>query len=155
VTQHPENDRRDPDRSRVQTHIFYTSPFTVSGRMRSFRHAAVGFWFVLKSQHNAWLHAVATVLAFVLAIILHVMGRPLDLGEWAVLVASIVLVWVSETFNTGLEVLAEAITKERHPILKIAKDVAAAAVLMSALGAVTVGGILFIPRLVAIFLPSG
>jgi diacylglycerol kinase (ATP) len=155
LTQHPDNDRRDPDKSRVQTQVFYASPFTVSGRLRSVRHAAVGFWFVLKSQHNAWLHAVATILAFLLAAILHFMGQPMGLGEWAVLVASIVLVWVSETFNTGLEVLAEAITKERHPILKIAKDVAAAAVLMSALGAVTVGGILFIPRLVTLFTHGG
>ena len=65
------------------------------------------------------------------------------------------LVWVSETFNTGLEILAEAITKERHPILKIAKDVAAAAVLISALGAVVVGCILFIPRLLVLLMPSG
>jgi diacylglycerol kinase len=155
VAQNPNNDRRDPDRSRVETQIFYTSPFTVSGRLRSFRHAAVGFWFVMKSQHNAWLHAVATVLALVLAVSLHIMVAPLSLGEWAVLVIAVVLVWVSETFNTGLEILAEAITTERHPILKIAKDVAAAAVLISALGAVTVGGILFIPRLLVLLFPPG
>ena len=155
MVQHPDNDRRDPDKSRVQTQIFYESPFTVSGRLRSFRHAAVGFWFVLKSQHNAWLHGVATVLAFVLAVILHIKVSPLSLGEWCALVIAVVLVWVSETFNTGLEILAEAITKERHPILKIAKDVAAAAVLISALGAVAVGCILFIPRLLILLMPSG
>jgi diacylglycerol kinase (ATP) len=56
-------------------------------------------------------------------------------------------VWVAETFNTGLEVLAAAITSDRHPIVKIAKDVAAAAVLMSALAAAIVGAILFVPPL--------
>jgi diacylglycerol kinase (ATP) len=55
---------------------------------------------------------------------------------------------MAETFNTGLEILAEAITQERHPILKMAKDVAAAAVLIAALGAVIVGGILFLPPLI-------
>jgi diacylglycerol kinase (ATP) len=145
---HPENDRRDPSRARVPVEGLYTSPFTVSGRLRSFRHAGMGLWFVMRSQHNAWLHAVATVLALVLATALHVKVRPFSAGEWCALVISIVMVWMAETFNTGLEVLAEAITSERHPILKIAKDVAAAAVLLTALGAVIVGCILFLPPLI-------
>jgi len=137
--------RRGP---RLDTDAAYTSPFTIVGRIRSFRHAAKGMAFVLRSQHNAWLHAVATVLALVLAAVLHVTVEPaLTVGEWADLVIAIVLVWVSETFNTGLEVLADGMVAERHPIVKIGKDVAAAAVLLSALGAVVVGAILFIPRL--------
>ena len=131
---------------RLETEVFYQSPFTLVGRLRSFRYAALGIWFVLKSQHNAWLHAVATVLALVLAAALHVAVRPLAAVEWCVLVAAIVLVWVAEMFNTGLEVLAAAVSSERHPIVKIAKDVAAAAVLASALGAVVIGLILFVPR---------
>ncbi len=132
---------------RLDTDAPYTSPFTVIGRIRSLRHAAKGIAFVLRSQHNAWLHAVATVLALVLAGVLHVTAFPLTTGEWAGLVIAIVLVWVSETFSTGLELLADGIAAERHPIVKIGKDVAAAAVLLSALGAVVVGAILFIPRL--------
>ena len=139
--------RRAP---RLETDVPYTSPFTVMGRLRSFKHAATGIWLVLRSQHNAWLHAVATVLALVLAGILHVVSRPLSLGEWADLVLAIVLVWVAETFNTGLEVMADGLVRERHPVIKIAKDVAAAAVLMAAIGAVVVGAILFIPRLVIV-----
>jgi diacylglycerol kinase (ATP) len=133
---------------RLETDVPYTSPFTIMGRLRSFKHAAMGIWLVLRSQHNAWLHAVATVLSLVLAGVLHVMSRPLSLGEWADLVLAIVLVWVAETFNTGLEVMADGLVRERHPVIKIAKDVAAAAVLMAAIGAVVVGAILFIPRIV-------
>jgi len=142
------NGGRRGDR-RVDTNIFYESPFSLMGRLRSFRHAAVGIWFVVRSQHNAWLHAIATVLAMVLAIALNfaVPSRRFELVEWGLLVLAIMLVWVAETFNTGLEVLAAAITSERHPIVKIAKDVAAAAVLMSAMGAFMVGCILFLPRL--------
>ena len=136
---------------RLPTQVFYTSPFTVSGRLRSFRHAARGFWFVLRSQHNAWLHAIATGLALVLAVVLHVTVAPFTAGEWCALAIAIVQVWVAETFNTGLEVLAEAITTERHPVLKIAKDIAAAAVLISALGAIVVGAVLFGPPLVEVF----
>jgi diacylglycerol kinase (ATP) len=143
------NDRREPETERVPTEVFYASPFTVSGRMRSFRHALLGFWFVLRSQHNAWLHAVATALALCLATVLEATGvRTFTFGEWCALVIAIAMVWVAETFNTGLEVLAEAITKGRHPILKIAKDIGAAAVLLAAAGAVAVGCILFLPPLI-------
>jgi len=136
---------------RLETDVPYTSPFTVVGRLRSFRHAARGIWFVLRSQHNAWLHVVATVLALALAGLLHVEVRPFTTGEWADLVLAILLVWVAETFNTGLEVLADGIEPERHPVIKIAKDVAAAAVLMAAIGAFVVGAILFVPSLVSLF----
>ena len=140
-------DRRADGPRRLETEVFYASPFTLVGRLRSFRHAAMGMWFVLRSQHNAWLHAVATVLALVLAAVLHVKVKPFTTSEWCTLVIAIVMVWVAETFNTGLEVLAAAITAERHPIVKIAKDVAAAAVLLSAFGAVIVGAFLFVPPL--------
>jgi len=147
---HPDEDeRRGGDR--IETEVFYPSPFTVVGRVRSFHHAFIGVWFVLRSQHNAWLHAAASVLALVLAGVLHVNIRAFTAGEWADLVIAIVLVWVAEAFNTGLEVLANAVTGKRHPILKIAKDVAAAAVLMAAIGALVVGLILFVPRFAELF----
>jgi diacylglycerol kinase len=146
------NDPRNPAGARrveprLETEIFYGSRFTLMGRLRSFRHAAVGIWFVVRSQHNAWLHAIATVLTLILAVAIHTLVEPFDRAEWCALVLAIMIVWVAETFNTGLEVLAAAITSERHPIVKIAKDVAAAAVLLSALGAFIVGCILFLPPL--------
>jgi diacylglycerol kinase (ATP) len=136
----PQDERRQ--KPRVET-VPYTSPFTFMGRVRSFRHAIMGLWFVLRSQHNAWLHAVATVLAIVLGVAVH-----LSADEWCLLALAMVTVWVSEAFNTGLEVLADAVVSERHPVVKIAKDVAAAAVLLSALGAIVVGCLLFIPHLI-------
>jgi len=144
-----DDQRRGGDR--LETEVLYPSPFTVLGRVRSFRHAFMGIWFVLRSQHNAWVHAAVSVLVLVLAGVLHVNVRALTVGEWADLVIAIVLVWVAETFNTGLEVLANAVTGERHPVVKIAKDVAAAAVLMAAVGALVVGLILFVPRFIELF----
>ena len=147
------DERRNGDR--LDTEVLYPSPFTVVGRVRSFRHAFLGMWFVLRSQHNAWVHAVVSVLALVLAGVLHVNVRAFTAGEWADLVIAIVLVWVAETFNTGLEVLANAVSDQRHPVVKIAKDVAAAAVLMAAIGALVVGLILFVPRFVELFVHGG
>ena len=140
----PTEDRRG--KARLET-VPYTSPFTFMGRVRSFRHAIMGLAFVLRTQHNAWLHAIATVLAIILGVALR-----LPLGEWCMLALAVVMVWVAEAFNTGLEVLADAVVSERHPVVKIAKDVAAAAVLLSALGAVVVGAIIFVPRLVDVIL---
>ncbi len=137
------DDRREY--RRLETEPYYQSAFTVGGRLRSFRHAANGMKFVLRSQHNAWLHAVVTALALVLGAVVR-----LTLDEWCTLVLAIAIVWVSEAFNTGLEVLADAAVPERHPTVKIAKDVAAGAVLMSSLGALVVGTILFVPPLWAI-----
>ena len=141
--------------NRVHGPVFYASPFTVVGRVRSFRHAGAGFWFVMRSQHNAWLHAAATVAALILAGVINFRLHAFDLAEWAALVIAIVMVWVAETFNTGLEVLAEAISQERHPILKIAKDIAAAAVLLAAIGAFIVGAILFIPPFIEVIARAG
>ena len=140
-----DHERRQGDR--MEAPLFYHSPFTVVGRLRSFRHAIKGIRFVLRSQHNAWLHAVATVLALILAGVLEWTVTHFSAAAWCGLVIAIVLVWVAETFNTGLEVLAEAITSERHPVLKVAKDVAAAAVFLAAIGAMVVGLILFLPPL--------
>jgi len=156
VTNSPTNPPPDPSpvprrvTRRVDTDVRYASPFTVVGRIKSLRHAGRGMWFVLWSQHNAWLHAVATVLAVALAAVLHVTVRPFGAGEWADLVLAILVVWVAETFNTGLEVLADGIEPERHPVIKIAKDVAAAAVLLAAIGAFAVGAILFVPQILTL-----
>ena len=114
------------------------------------RYAALGVWFVLRSQHNAWLHAMVTLTVLAVAFGLHFGVEPFTPGEWCDLIIAIVLVWVAETFNTGLEVLAAAIAEERHPVVKIAKDVAAAAVLLSAIGAATVGLVLFLPPILTL-----
>jgi len=140
-----ERERRGDER--MGAPLFYHSPFTVVGRLRSFRHAIKGIQFVLRSQHNAWLHAVATILVLILAGVLEWTVADFSATEWCSLLIVIVLVWVAETFNTGLEVLAEAITSERHPVLKVAKDVAAAAVFLAAIGAMVVGLIFFLPPL--------
>ena len=146
----PGNDRRS--KSRIDTEPLYASPFTIMGRVRSFRHALLGLVFVLRSQHNAWLHALATALALVLGGVLHWTGvKDFTPGEWCALAVAITVVWVAEAFNTGLEVLADAVTSERHPVVKIAKDVAAGAVLVAAIGATIVGIILFLPPLVELF----
>ena len=119
-------------------------PFRFSGRIRSFKYAFRGIGFMLRSQHNAWLHALATLL---------VVGAgwhfQLSRMEWNWLVLAIVAVWSAEAFNTAFEFLADATVPTYHPLIGKAKDVAAGAVLIAAIGAALIGVSIFGPHLLA------
>lgn len=108
--------------------------FTVRGRVRSFRYAIRGLGSMLKSQHNAWLHAVATILVVFLGLLFG-----LSDPEWCWLVLAVMAVWTAEALNTALEFLADVASPEFHPLVGKAKDVAAGAVLISAVGSAVIG----------------
>lgn len=122
-----------------------TRPFSLVARLRSFRYAFMGIGRMLRSQHNAWIHAAATV-AVVAA------GAALGVSriEWCLLVLAIVAVWVAEALNTALEHLADVASPGIHPQVERAKDVAAAAVLIAAIGAGTIGMLVLGPKLLAL-----
>jgi diacylglycerol kinase (ATP) len=108
--------------------------FSVSSRVESFKHAIRGIGLMLRSQQNAWIHAMATVLVVVFGLLFDVTR-----SQWCWLVLAIVAVWTAEALNTALEFLADFASPEFHPLVKKAKDVAAGAVLISALGSVIIG----------------
>ena len=107
--------------------------FSFRSRLQSFRHAIRGIGLMLKSQHNAWIHATATV--FILLI-----GGFFGLTppEWCWLAIAIMAVWTAEALNTALEFLADVASAEFHPSVEKAKDVAAGAVLIAATGATVI-----------------
>ncbi len=115
-------------------------PFEFTGRIRSFRYAGQGIGLILKSQHNAWIHAAATIIAFIASNLLGISRQ-----EWCIIVLACAAVWTAEALNTAFEHLADATTKEFHPIIGQAKDVAAGAVLITAIAAVVVGVLVFGP----------
>lgn len=116
-------------------------PFRLRQRLHSLRYAVAGLATLLRTQHNAWIHAAATLLVIAAAL-----GFGLNAYEWLWLVLAMVLVWMAEAFNTALELLADAVTRERHPLIGQAKDVAAAAVLVAALGALLIGVLVLGPH---------
>lgn len=95
---------------------------------------------MLMSQHNAWIHAFATLTVVIAGLTLGISS-----GDWCWLVLSIVVVWMAEALNTAFEFLADVASPEFHPLVKKAKDVAAGAVLLSSIGAVVVGILVFKP----------
>jgi diacylglycerol kinase (ATP) len=120
--------------------------FSVSARIRSFRHALRGIWVTLSTQHNAWIHAVATTAAIVAGF-----AFGLRRVEWLAVVLAIIAVWTAEALNTALESLCNVASPEFHPLVERAKDVAAGAVLISAIGAAVVGLLVFGPRLLSLW----
>jgi diacylglycerol kinase (ATP) len=117
-------------------------PFTFEERARSFRYAWHGIVRLVVTQHNAWIHATATVVV-VLAGALAGVSRL----DWALLVFAMVAVWSAEALNTAVEALGDAVSRDEHKLVGVAKDVAAGAVLVAAVGAVVIAGLVFWPHL--------
>lgn len=111
-------------------------------RYHAFRYAFAGWWYVLRTQRNAWIHALASILVLVLAAWI-----TLPVRDWAVLVLTIAMVWVTEFFNSSIEAIVDLTSPGIHPLAKVGKDVGAAAVLISALASVLVGLLLMGPPL--------
>jgi diacylglycerol kinase len=117
-------------------------------RYHSFGHAVRGWWFVLRTQKNAWLHAIITALVVGMALWLQVSAQ-----DWAILILTIALVWSAEFLNTAIEAVVDLASPVQHPLAKTGKDVGAAAVLIAALAAVIVGLLILGPPLWAKIAP--
>jgi diacylglycerol kinase (ATP) len=117
-----------------------SKPFSLAARLGSFRHALAGLATLLREEHNARIHLLATVVVLGLAGWLDV-----SRGEWLALLFAIALVWLAEAMNTALEHLCDALVPEPHQKIARAKDVAAAGVLICAAVAAVVGALVFLP----------
>jgi len=111
-----------------------SSSLTFSGQLRSVKYAVRGIAIMLRSQHNAWLHAVATVAVIAVGVAVR-----LSVSEWCWIVLAITSVWTAEALNTAFEFLTDVASPDFHPIAEKAKDVAAGAVLLAACGAAVIG----------------
>lgn len=115
--------------------------FSVRSRLKSFYYAGQGLVQFFRREHNAWIHMAATIAVTILSWWLKISH-----GEILALVLAIGLVWVTEILNTCVEKIADMITQEIHPQIKVIKDMAAGAVLVAAIIAVIIGSFIFIPK---------
>lgn len=111
-------------------------------RLTSFRHAFAGWWHVLRTQRNAWTHAVIST-----AVVIVGLWVRLERRDWALIILTITTVWMAEFINTALEAVVDLASPEIHPLAKVGKDVGAAAVLIAALAAVLIGLLILGPPL--------
>ena len=111
-------------------------------RARSFRYAFGGWWYVIRTQRNAWIHAVVSLAVLGIAIWLG-----LNRYDWALIIVAIAMVWTAEFINTALEAIVDLASPEQHELARISKDVGASAVLIAAGSAALIGLIILGPPL--------
>lgn len=114
----------------------------VKTRLRSFQYAFSGWWHVVRTQQNAWIHALASISVFILGLWLQLPPR-----DWAMIILSVALVWTAEFLNTALEAVVDIASPEQHDLARIGKDVGAAAVLIAAGSSVLIGLLILGPPL--------
>lgn len=119
--------------------------FSLRKRLSSIGYAVNGILFMLRSQHNAWVHLAATILVCLAGLLVG-----LSSTDWRWLIVAIVLVWIGESINTAFEYLCDVVSPQFHLSVQRAKDIAAGAVLICVIGAVLIGLLVFIPYLAAI-----
>ncbi len=112
--------------------------FSFAECVKDFGYAHSGLGFMLRTQHNAWIH-----LAMTAAVIAAGLWTQITAQDWRWIVLAIALVWVAEIVNTAFEHLCDVVQPEFHISVKTAKDVAAGAVLVAAIGAAIIGVMVF------------
>jgi len=120
--------------------------FSFAERLRSFRYAFNGISDLVRNEHNFRIHLVVLFIVILAGIILRI-----SLTEGMAILFVSALVLVSESFNSSLEYLSDAVSTEDDERIRKAKDIAAAAVLISALTAIVTGSVIFIPELLKLF----
>lgn len=116
--------------------------FNIKDRIASFGFALNGLRILIREEHNAIIHLI--IASFVLCL-----GLLFDLSatEWILITLSTGFVICTEIINSCIENLADLITKEENQLVKKIKDLAASAVLISAITALVIGSIIFLPKI--------
>jgi diacylglycerol kinase (ATP) len=124
------------------------SPFPPSlaeffrSRGRSFRYAFAGWWYVIRTQRNAWIHALVSLTVIVMGLWLQLAPH-----DWAIIILAIGMVWTSEFINTALEAVVDLASPKQHYLAQVGKDVGAAAVLIAAVSSAIIGLLILGPPL--------
>ena len=118
----------------------------LASRIDSFRHAFRGWAHVLRTQRNAWIHSAIAIFVLIAGLWIGLPPR-----DWAVIALTAALVFTAEFINTAVEAAVDLVSPQAHPLAKVAKDVAAGAVLICALAAIAIGLLILGPPFLAKF----
>src|SRR5260370_11627926 len=114
----------------------------IISRIASFVNEFRGWWYVVRTQQNAWIDAVIATIVIILSTWL-----ALPATDWAMIILTIRMVFAAEFINTAIEAVVDLASPEKHPLAKVGKDVGAAAVLIAAVAAVGIGLLILGPPL--------
>ena len=120
--------------------------FSIRKRINSFGYAFNGLKILVREEHNARIHLLSAFFTVIAAILLKVSAI-----EWVALVLAMGFVITIEIINSAIENIANFISPERHDTIKIIKDLSAAGVLLSAVTALVIGLIIFLPKILFLF----
>jgi diacylglycerol kinase len=123
------------------------SKFSIRERLRSFTNSFSGVRLLILFEHNFRIHLLVLLVVILAGILLKIPA-----AKWLVITVSAGMVLVSESLNTAIEYLSDAVSSEIKPEIRKAKDVAAAAVLFSAITSIIAGLIIFIPEIIDLFM---
>lgn len=113
----------------------------IQQRLNSFRYAIKGIWVLVSTQANAQIHLLAICFVLILGFYTQISRT-----EWCIIILTCALVMALEAVNTAIETLTDLVSPEYHILAGKTKDIAAGAVLIAAIGAVIIGGLIFIPK---------
>ncbi|GLB53649.1 diacylglycerol kinase [Neptunitalea chrysea] len=111
------------------------------GRIKSFGYAFKGIFFLMGSEPNVFVHMAATIFITIAGFYFNISGT-----EWIVQILTITLVLSMEAINTAVEKIADFVHPEHHKKIGIIKDIAAGAVLLTAIAAIIIACIIYIPK---------
>lgn len=123
--------------------------FSFSARVKSVGYAVSGIGFVIRNEHNARIHIAAALAVIAVGIFYQI-----NSSDWLILVLAIIGVWFAETINTAFEYLCDVVSPQKNEAVRHAKDIAAGAVLITAMGAIIIGIIVIFPYVQSDLSPS-
>lgn len=119
--------------------------FSILARLRSFKYAFRGFVHLFRNEHNAWIHMLAAITVVIMGFSFRISA-----DEWILIIIAIGIVFITELINTSIENLVDLLHPDKSPKAGKIKDLAAAAVLVSAIVAAIIGLIIFLPKIISL-----
>lgn len=122
------------------------SRFSLRKRAKSFHYAFSGILLLIRQEHNARIHCLATT-----CVIIAGFWFTISPTEWIAVFLSIGGVLATEAINSSIETLCDLVSPEYHEAIKKTKDLAAGAVLLIAIAAAATGTVIFLPKIIELF----
>lgn len=114
--------------------------------LNSVKYSIQGLVYGYSNEQSLWLHGVCSLIAIILGFVLNI-----TFNQWAIIIIALVIVLAVELLNTAIEATVDLVTKEIHPLAKIAKDCGSAAAFVSGIMALIICLFIFIPRIIDLF----
>ena len=111
--------------------------------INSFKYALSGIKSAFKTEQNMKIHLLIMEIVILMALILNI-----SFNEWLIVLICFMVVISSELFNTALEKCVDLASPNKNEIAKLAKDISAGAVLITAIFAAIIGIIIFLPKII-------